>query len=154
MALLYPISHEIRAAQVGGGIRLKPLRVEARQCDLRRGVAEVSYCGKSAKRCDGRAKENLQGLEMMYTPPNGTLAGKLMINQWILRYSVYTVSCFRTIPVFFSCRLITVYLIIVSLKFESRRAQLRRTGLSFEDVCPLDGKHVPRIAVLPGSLLY
>lgn len=27
-----------------------------------------------------------------------------------------------------------------------------RTGLSFEDVCPLDGKHVPRISVLPGSL--
>jgi len=28
-----------------------------------------------------------------------------------------------------------------------------RTGLSFEDVCPLDGKHVPRISVLPGNEL-
>ncbi|CAE7216086.1 tgfbrap1 [Symbiodinium natans] len=28
-----------------------------------------------------------------------------------------------------------------------------RTGLAWEDVCPLDGKHTPRIAVLPGNEL-
>ncbi|CAE7192786.1 tgfbrap1 [Symbiodinium necroappetens] len=28
-----------------------------------------------------------------------------------------------------------------------------RTGLAWEDVCPLDGKHTPRIAVLPGTEL-
>jgi hypothetical protein len=149
---LNKITNKISAAQVGGGIDDPWTRCDLRQDNVTCVVALLKWVGGSQSGEKTRWKGSLQGLPGNDVYPQMVLfIGKMMMHQWIY--------CRCTVPY----PSVAAFLLLV--QFESHfdffdlhgtmilvddSKTLCRTGLSFEDVCPLDGKHVPRIAVLPG----